>query len=97
MFRLEWLFLMQIGMGILMVILLRKLTQLKKQVDDITKEVKEYIAFIIEDTEGDDEENLLITKKNGDMKKEGRNTAKKRTRDEEESDLIQAVLGEYFP
>ena len=51
MVRFEWLFLMQIVMGILMIVFLQKLTKMKKQVDKITQEVSNYIAYVTEDIE----------------------------------------------
>ena len=41
MFRIELLFLMQCLQGILMLFFLHRINQLKKQVDSITKEVKD--------------------------------------------------------
>ena len=84
MFRLELLFLMQCLLGIFMMIFLHKMNQIKKQIDDITKEVKDYISFIEEDIE---QETLSAAKKN----------TIKQSKDEEENHIIQAVLKEYFP
>ena len=84
MFRLEWLFFMQLVMGILMIIFLRKLIQIKKQMDTITKEVMNYISYVTEDIEKEQNEEKLpqkLTKKE-DVEAQNR--------------LIQAVLGEYF-
>lgn len=87
MFRLEWLFLLQIVMGILMMIILHKTNKTEKQIDEITKEVKCYISFVTEDI--------------ADVTKENNNIEEKKLFFEEkediESSLIQAVLGEYFP
>lgn len=84
MVRLEWLFVAQCFMGILMTIFLHKMNQIKKQVDTITKEVKAYLTFIEEDVE---QEKKL---------EKGENT-RKISKDEVENRLIQAVLKEYFP
>lgn len=46
MLRLEFLFLMQIVVGILLLILLHKMNRMKKQIDDITREVENYVAFV---------------------------------------------------
>lgn len=51
MIRLEWLFLMQCAVGVLMVIFLQKLIQMKKQVDKITKEVTDYISYVTSEVE----------------------------------------------
>lgn len=49
MIRLEWLFLMQFIMGGLMIILLQKQMQMKKQLEEIVREVENYISYITED------------------------------------------------
>lgn len=51
MLRLEFLFLMQIAVGILLLILLHKMSRVKKQLDEITREVENYVAFVTEDPE----------------------------------------------
>ena len=84
MIRLEWLFFMQLVMGILMIIFLRKLIQIKKQMDTITKEVMNYISYVTEDIEKEQYEEKLPQKH---TKKED---------EEAQNRLIQAVLGEYF-
>ena len=84
MFRFEWLFLTQCLLGILMMIFLHKINQIKKQVDNITKEVKAYLSFIEED----------IGQEVQSVKKE---RTMKISKDEAENHLIQAVLKEYFP
>jgi hypothetical protein len=40
-----------IAMGVLLIILLRKITILKKQTDDIIKEVKNYLDCVLEEPE----------------------------------------------
>ena len=40
-----------IAMGVLLIILLRKITILKKQTDDIIKEVKNYLDCVLEEQE----------------------------------------------
>lgn len=84
MFRLEWLFLTQCLLGILMMIFLHKINQIKKQVDDITKEVKAYLTFIEEDIEQEPQ-------------KAKKQKTVKVSKDEVENHLIQTVLKEYFP
>ena len=83
----EWLFLMQIVMGILMMVFLQKLTQIKKQVDKITQEVSNYIAYVTEDIEENEE--TVTEEKHMEISKNDTEEAKNR--------LIQAVLKEYFP
>ena len=84
MIRLEWLFFMQLVMGILMIIFLRKLIQIKKQMDTITKEVMNYISYVTEDIEKEQYEEKLPQK------------LTKKEDEEAQNRLIQAVLGEYF-
>lgn len=84
MIRLEWLFFIQLVMGILMLLFLRKLNQMKKQVDMVTKEVMNYISYVTEDIEKEKDEEKLPQKH---TKKED---------EEAQNRLIQAVLGEYF-
>lgn len=85
MIRLEWLFFMQVIMGIFMIVLLQKLTQMKKQVDEIIREVTSYISYITEA----EQEVQAEEKKNRRVVIKGK--------EEEQNRLIQAVLGEYFP
>ena len=94
MVRFEWLFLMQIVMGILMIVFLQKLIQIKKQIDKIIKEVSNYITYITDDMEDSEnviEENLIK------MRKTGENSTNKNEEEEAQNRLIQAVLREYFP
>lgn len=94
MVRFEWLFLMQIVMGILMIVFLQKLIQIKKQIDKIVKEVSNYITYITDDMEDSEnviEENLIK------MRKTGENSTNKKEEEEAQNRLIQAVLREYFP
>lgn len=94
MVRFEWLFLMQIVMGILMIVFLQKLIQIKKQIDKIAKEVSNYITYITDDMEDSEdviEENLIK------MRKTGEKSTNKKEEEEAQNRLIQAVLREYFP
>ncbi len=93
MFRLEWLFFMQILMGIFMIILLQKLTQMKKQVDEIIGEVKNYITYVTEELD----EEINLTPKEHHLEKNDKNKIERKEQDEAQNRLIQAVLGEYFP
>lgn len=94
MFQLEVLFLMQLVIGILMVVFLQKLLQIKKQVDDIVREVKEYITFITEEEETDER---VLKNESDYMEKTERKFVLKENKEEAQTKLIQAVLGEYFP
>ena len=48
--RLEWIFLAQLLTGLLMLFFLRKLMEIKREMDRITKEVTNYVSYITEDT-----------------------------------------------
>jgi len=98
MFQLEILFFMQIGIGILLVFLLHKISQIKAQVDDIISEVKDYITFITEDTQ-DSEADTFDEKQDFHDEKQFFKDRSRKIRDKEDvqTQLIQAVLGEYFP
>ena len=89
MFRFEWLFLIQMIMGGLLILLLIKVMQMKKQVDDVVKEILSYISFVTEEPQEEMQEKLesepsMISRK------------KKENQDELQNKLIQSVLGEYF-
>ena len=66
-----------------MLILMQTFLQMKKQVDDITKEVTNYISYITQEIE---EESVP----------KGRKTSQKE-KEEAQNHLIQAVLGDFFP
>lgn len=84
MWQLNLLLVIQVFLGMIIVLLLHKVCKLKVQVDEITKEVKDYISFIIEDEASSETD----TPKNpGDVK----------SGDAMQSSLIQSVLGEFFP
>ncbi len=80
----ELLFFMQCLLGMVMLIMLQKMNQLKKQIDSITKEVMQYLAFLEEDTETND----FFAKGPKEVKI---------SKEAVENHLIQAVLKEYFP
>lgn len=69
------------GMGILLIVLLHKITLLKKQTDDIVQEVKSYVAFVTADEQ--------VPSQTPEVHKQER-------KEEMESHILQAVLGEYF-
>lgn len=94
MWQLNILLLIELVVGAGILILLYKISIMKKRVDDITKEVEKYISFVIED-----EETKMDDGKNPEDKGVlvGRNLRKDLTNDEARSSLIQSVLGEIFP
>ena len=81
----DWLFFMQLLMGILMLAALQKLIELQKKIDEITKEVMGYISYVTNDMEEEQE------KAKGMVAVENRSD-----KEEAQSRLIQAVLGDYF-
>lgn len=89
MLRLELLFLMQIVMGGILITLLIKMMQMKKQVDDVIKEIHGYITFVTEEVE----EEIPVRKETPSKSILGKS---KENQDELQNKLIQSVLGEYF-
>lgn len=88
MWELYLLLLMQAALGAGLLILIHRMNKTQKQMDEITKEVKNYISFIIEEEEEKEEEKTPSQVKL--MKADFRN-------EEAQSSLIQSVLGEIFP
>ena len=70
-------------MGVLLIILLQKITILKKQTDDIVKEVKSYLECVLEDP--------------GEVVSEEVHKETFQAKEEQQNRIIQAVLGEFFP
>ena len=87
MVRFEWLLVMQIFLLVFMFIFYQKLVEMKKQVDDITKEVANYISYVTEEIELENQGESIIN---------AQNTRKKESEDAQNR-LIQAVLGDFFP
>ena len=83
--RLEWIFCMQLIMSVCMIFVLYKLIEMKKKIDHVTKEVMDYILYIMEEEESPKNESIVIKERFENGKEEVQNQ------------LIQAVLGEYFP
>ena len=83
---LEWIFFVQVVLTILMLIFLRKQIVMKKQIDEIVKEVTNYLSYITEEVEVVPEVENISTK-----------MTSSKEREEEQNRLIQAVLSEYFP
>lgn len=98
MVKLEWVFLLQLVMGILMLMLLLKMNKIKKQVDGIIMEVKKYVDFV---TMGEGfEENTTNIEEISKEEELGTKRTINRHKNKEEisqNHLIQAVLEEYFP
>ena len=59
MWQLTLLLITQVFLGAAVLILLHKVGQMKAQVDEITKEVTDYISFIIEDEEMPQKEQII--------------------------------------
>jgi len=95
------LFAMQVLIGLFVVILLRKTMQIRKQVTHVVKEVEGYIAFITEETEEDEQVRdvvgLQYKREEGVYQNEQRKKKSELSKDDAQTQLIQAVLGEYFP
>ena len=98
MVQLEWVFLLQVVTGILILMLLLRINAIKKQMDGIIKEVKNYVDFITE--EGEYEENNINIEETdvrvNPMQKKAVNMQQK-DKEEAQNYVIQAVLKEYFP
>ncbi len=97
MFRVEWLFLLQIATGILMVVFLQKIGRMQKQIDEITKEVKAYLNFIEEEAEETPQEQIVLNKIQYEKMEKSAFSDRKQSQEEQQTRLIQEVLGEYFP
>ena len=89
MFRLEFLFVLQLVIGIILIVVLRKIMQMKKQVDTVIEEVKNYIQFVTEEEQENPKQRDVV--QNHTYSKHS-----KAEKDEMDSKLIQVVLGEYF-
>ncbi|MBR3812075.1 MAG: hypothetical protein IKJ16_07105 [Agathobacter sp.] len=94
MVRLEWLLLMEVPMGVLMFIFLRKQIQMKKQLDHIVEEVLNYITYV---TEQSDEIEEKREEKKEKIFFEGEKRVNKKNDVDAQNRLIQAILKEYFP
>jgi len=81
MLQLNLLLLAQAVLGVGLILLLQKIGKMKKQMDEITKEVKNYLSYIMDSEE-----------ENGGEHRESKNSD-----DEVQNSIIQAVLGEIFP
>ena len=88
MFHYEWLFVMQAIMTILMLVFLRKLNQLKMQIDKITQEVLQYITYVTEDFALEKIQEPVQNHTKKQQQKQG---------EEAQNRLIQAVLQDFFP
>ena len=91
----------QIMGSVLMLVLLSKMIQMKRQIEHVIKEVEGYIAFITEETEDKTDTNMAddVQYKKEEPVYQANLVSKltKESKDTEQTQLIQAVLGEYFP
>lgn len=97
--QLEVLFVLQLMLTVLVIILLIKLVQLKKVVTQTVEDVKGYITFITEDINEEtteisahSEENIIYKTGLSDVSQK-----KARCNEKTQSQIIHAVLQEYFP
>jgi len=95
------LFVTQMIMGVVIFILFIQFVQMKKLVEQIIREVEGYISFVTEEEEvqeGNIETNIKksLTEERISMREKNRNN-KRQSQDDAQTQLIQAVLGEYFP
>lgn len=96
MHELEVFLLVAIGaIGLLLIILLHKITILKKQTDDIIKEVKAYVAYVTEQTE-EEIAPQSVQNQSHTASLYGK-IPQNISKEEAQNHIIQAVLGEYFP
>lgn len=96
MVKLEWVFLLQIVMGILLLMLLLRMNQIKKQVDGIIMEVQGYVDFITKDE--NIEGSIVDIEKGAREESVAKRDAIKQKKEMEisQNHLIQTVLEEYF-
>ena len=94
MWQLNILLLVEVVIGAGILILLYKISRMKKQVDEITREVEHYISFVMEDEGTNMDCDIKVEDKEVSTRK---NIKKTLTNDEAKSSLIQAVLGDIFP
>ena len=95
------LFVAQMIMGVVIFILFIQFVQMKKLIEQIIREVEGYISFVTEEAEvqeGNIETNIKksLTEERISMREKNRNN-KRQSQDDAQTQLIQAVLGEYFP
>ena len=88
---------MEIVVISLSLLVLHKINRVKKQVDSVTKEVRHYVEFIIEDTKSQEEKEVSIQVNKQSNKQPSKRVSKGINSDEEKNRLIQSVLGDIFP
>lgn len=93
MIHLEWIFLMQLVLGTLLLFLLQKTLQMKKQMEKITKEVMNYISYVTDDLA----EEVSVNIPQNSIQKQKVEDVWKNEKEEAQNQLIQSVLQEYFP
>ena len=94
MITIEWVFLGQMIIGIFVILSLRKTLQMKRALDEIIKEIKEYVTFIIDEEEKEQKKQSMFQEDVKNLKQNQK--SKKMVKDEAQTRLIQAVLSEYF-
>ena len=97
----EILLVVQLISSVLILILLRKIIQMKQQISSVVKEVEKYIAFITEEAEAETdvkaENDMSNCKEERIYQRKKGNNITRVSKDDAQTQLIQAVLGEYFP
>lgn len=96
MITIEWVFFGQMVIGVCVIFLLRKVTKMKKALDGIIKEIKEYVTFIIDEEETSEKEMPMYKAQDSVKNLKRKNKSKEMVKDEAQTRLIQAVLSEYF-
>ena len=101
MMKFEILFITQMILGIIMFVLWIQFMQMKRMVEKIIKEIEAYISFVTEEAEVEDVSIEKNIKKSLTDEKvlapENKRINKRQSKDDAQTQLIQAVLGEYFP
>lgn len=101
MMKFEILFITQMILGIIMFVLWIQFMQMKRKVEKIIKEIEGYISFITDEAEGQEDKidtnikKSLTEEKN--LSQENKRNNKQQLKDDAQTQLIQAVLREYFP
>jgi len=99
MVQLEWIFLLQLAIGVWVLILLQRTNKIQKQLDGIINEVRKYVDFVTEEdsVNGTFYNNIEETDEREEYTGKKLIDKHKKTREEAQNHLIQAVLQEYFP
>lgn len=92
------LFLSQMITGIIVFIVFMQFIQMKKKVEKIIKEIEGYILLVTEEVQEENIETNIkksLTEDNVSLREKNR-TNKHQSQEDAQTQLIQAVLGEYF-